>query len=60
MKRFALIMAVAVTLSGCDNDRFVSVYTDQDGCQYLMANTAYLTPRMGRDGHQICTPVKEG
>ena len=34
--------------------RDITIYTDQAGCDYIIINGAAITPRMGRDGKQVC------
>lgn len=41
------------------SDTIVRVFTDPEtGCQYLGMYGEAVTPRMGRDGKQICREVK--
>ena len=70
MKPFVIIVAT-LGLAGCTpeereiralNDSAggrLSVHIDRaTGCQYLTISDRTLTPRLGRDGRQICT-IKE-
>ncbi len=63
MKRVLIVMAMAVTLAGCAKDDSdpengvsgMNVYRDNlTGCEYLGITHGGLTPRMDRNGQQVC------
>jgi hypothetical protein len=52
-----LAILAAAALAGCQYQP-PRIWADpQTGCQYLIASGAheqFMTPRLGRDGHQLC------
>ena len=59
MKKLSIILVLIV--SGCSeinneiHSRYISVFTDDNGCQYLINSyNGGITPRLGPDGKQMC------